>query len=148
MKRNSFIFALGVLAALIALPLLAWAQQEVLMTGQDSAGTTRTVSLDTSGQVHTKSVGHLGCTNTTMNVGTTGTACPASPRTDRTSLLIQLIQTGETLTVTSDGTTTASATEGAQLASGETYADNLLGSVSTSCRCTAATCSVRIVECP
>ncbi len=91
---------------------------------------------------------HRACTNTTMNVGTTGTACPASARSDRATLMIELVQTGETLTITTDGATTASATDGIAISSGGTYTDNLAGTVAASCRCTAATCSVRIVECP
>ena len=55
---------------------------------------------------------------------------------------------GFALRVTSDGSTTATATLGAAVASGATYEDNLAGTVSTNCRCTAATCEVVIVECP
>lgn len=131
---------------------LALGQQEVLMTGQDSSGNTRVVRTDVNGNIIANgSAGststHGACTNTTMNVGTTGTACPATPRADRASLLIVLTQSGETLTVTSDGTA-ASATSGIPVADGSGYTDNLAGTVSTNCRCTAATCSVRIVECP
>lgn len=91
---------------------------------------------------------HGACTNTTLNVGTTGTACPASARSDRSTIMIELVQTGETLTVTTDGTTTATATAGVAVADGSAYTDNLAGTVAASCRCTAATCSVRVVECP
>ena len=65
------------------------AQQEVLMTGQtqDSVPETRTVKVDSNGILLTSTSSstpsgaasgtHGACTNTTMNVGTTGTACPA-----------------------------------------------------------------------
>lgn len=135
-------------------------QQEVMITGQtsDSPKETRTVHVDDDGNLIVSTSAstpagaaagtHGACTNTTMNVGTTGTACPPTPRADRASILIALSQSGETLTVTSDGTTTATATDGIPVASGGGYTDNLAGTVSTSCRCTAATCSVRIAECP
>ena len=137
--------------ALIAIILLS-AQTEVQMNGADSSENVRRVLVDSSGRLVTSATGGLGahgaCTNTTMNVGTTGTACPASPRSDRNSILIQLIQSGETLRITSDGATTASATQGVEVSSGGSYTDDLLGSVSANCRCSAATCSVMIVECP
>ena len=135
------------LLALFLFGGLVLAQGEVLMTGLDSSGNVRTVLLDSAGRLVTEGA-HGACVNTTMNVGTTGTACPASPSTSRGSILIQLVQSGETLTVTADGTSAATATVGAQIASGSTYSDDLVGTVSTSCRCSAATCSVRIVECP
>lgn len=144
--RKPIVVLVAVIAALAAFPLVAWAQQEFLMTGQDSSGNTRIVRVDSNGNLST-GASHTACVNTTMNVGTTGTACPASPLSSRSSVLIQLVQTGETLTVTSDGTA-ASATAGVQISSGATYSDDLLGTVSTNCRCSAATCSVRIVECP
>ena len=145
MNRKSFFLGLGVLAAFCVYPLIAWAQQEFLMTGQDSSGTTRIVRVDSNGNLAT-GASHPQCTNTTMNVGTTGTSCPASQLSTRSSILIQLVQTGETLTVTTDGPA-ASATAGIQISSGSTYSDDLLGTVAPNCRCTAATCSVRVVEC-
>ena len=156
-NRKLIIAGIALTIALFAWPLIAWAQQEVLLTGQDSSGNTRIVLVDSNGRILTNtstsstatvSGTHVGCTNTTMNVGTTGTACPASQRSDRASILIQLVQSGETLTVTTDGVTAATATVGSQLVSGDSYADTLAGTVVPSCRCTAATCSVRITECP
>ncbi len=111
-------------------------------------GASSRVSGPDGGAVQTQTAAHVACTNTTMNVGTTGTACPASARADRSSIFIQLIQSGETLRITTDGTTTATSTAGAQISSGEAYTDNLAGTVAASCRCTAATCAVMIVECP
>lgn len=154
--KNPLLILIAVIAALGTHPLVAWAQQEFLMTGQDSSGNTRTVLVDSSGRVLTNSGSsstsvsgtHGACTNTTMNVGTTGTACPASQRSDRSSITIQLVQSGETLTITTDGATTATATDGIQISSGGQYGDTLAGSVAPSCRCSAATCSVRVVECP
>jgi hypothetical protein len=134
----------------------AWAQSQVLanqgrpgnqgswpvtITGTGADGGT------TSGGVVTVGA-HGACTETTMNVGTTGTACPAAARGDRTSVIVQLVQTGETLTVTEDGVTAATATAGTAISSGGTLTDNLSGLVNMSCRCTAATCSVRVRECP
>lgn len=157
--REPFILLIGVIAALGAFPLIAWAQQEAMITGQDPNGVTRMVLVDTSGRIYTNSntstsssltvVGtHGACTNTTLNIGTTGADCPTTQRTSRSNILIQLVQSGETLTITTDGSTTATATAGIQITSGASYSDNLAGSVAPSCRCTAATCSVRIVECP
>ncbi len=91
---------------------------------------------------------HGACVNTTMNVGSTGTACPATASASRNSIYIELVQAGETLTITSDGVTAATATVGASITSGQAYTDNLGGTVAANCRCTTATCSVRIVECP
>lgn len=146
MNRKSFLVGLAVVAALGTFPLIAWAQQEFLMTGQDSSGNTRVVRVDSNGNLAT-GASHSQCTNTTMNVGTTGTACPATQLSTRSNILIQLIQSGETLTITTDGTA-ASSTAGIQITSGATYSDDLLGTVTPNCRCSAATCSVRIVQCP
>lgn len=140
-------------------PILAFAQQEVLFTGQDSSGNTRIVKVDSSGNLLTSAAAassssaasptaHAACTNTTMNVGTTGTNCPSSARTDRSTISIQLIQSGETLTITSDGATVATATIGMQIGNTDVFNDTLVGTVNTNCRCTAATCSIRVVECP
>lgn len=140
-------------------PLLAWAQAEVLLTGQDSSGNTRIVKVDSSGNLltatsaassssSTSPTAHAACTNTTMNVGTTGTNCPSSARTDRSTISIQLIQSGETLRITSDGATVATATLGVQIGNTDVYNDNLVGTVNTSCRCTAGTCAVIVTECP
>lgn len=131
----------------IVIPLLVWAQQEVLMTGQDSSGNTRVARVDSSGNLGTN-VTHGACRNTTMNVGTTGTPCPATQLSGRTSIVIQLVQSGETMNVTTDGVSTATATVGINVVSGGSYSDNLVSTVAPSCRCTASTCSVRIVECP
>lgn len=153
--------ALLVLCGVLLVPALhigiAWAQQEVMMTGKDSSGNTRAVRTDANGNIITSSASstpsgaasgtHGACTHTTMNVGTTGTACPPTPRTDRASILIQLVQAGETLTVTADGSTAATSTVGVAVADGSAYTDNLAGTVSANCRCTAATCSVRVQEC-
>lgn len=158
-KMRAWVLVLCGAAFAVALPpLVAYAQQEVMMTGQDSAGTTRVVRTDTSGNIITSGSSstpsgaaagtHGACKNTTMNVGTTGTACPATPRTDRASVMIQLNQSGETLRVTTDGTTTATAALGAKVTDGSTYSDSLAGTVSANCRCSAATCEVVIVECP
>lgn len=143
--RRRWLFLL--VATLVVVPLAAWAQQEVLMTGQDSSGNTRVARVDSNGNLGTNVV-HGACTNTTMNVGTTGTPCPATQLSNRSSIVIQLVQSGETMNVTTDGMTTATATAGINVVSGGTYSDNLAGSVAPSCRCSAATCSVRIVECP
>lgn len=159
-NRKLIITGLALALALFAYPLIAWAQQEVMMVGQDSSGNSRMVLVDSSGRILTNAgssssgssgsaVGtHGACTNTTMNVGTTGTACPPTQRLDRSSILIQLVQSGETLTVTTDNATLATATIGAQVSSGSSYSDQLGGAVTPHCRCTAATCSVRIVQCP
>lgn len=97
---------------------------------------------------------HGACTNRTQNVGTSSIPCPGDGgsatgqgRSDRATVLIQLVQSGETLTITED-TTAASATSGIAIGSGGTFSDNLKGSIDAQCRCTAATCSVRTVECP
>ena len=155
-KKLYLVFAAFVVLA-VAVPF-AWAQQEVQMYGVDPSSNVIRVRTDTNGYLITStsastpsgaaSGSHGACTNTTMNVGTTGTACPASPRADRVSVLIQLVQTGETLTVTSDGSTTATATVGVQVSHDSVYTDTLAGTVSANCRCSAATCSVRIAECP
>lgn len=146
-----------VLCGVLIVPVLrigvAWAQQEILITGQDSSGNTRVVRTDSSGNILTSTPGstagaHGACTNTTMNVGTSATLCPPAARADRSSILIQLTQSGETLRVVTDGTNTASATQGAAIADGSAYNDNLAGTVNTSCRCTAVTCAVNITECP
>jgi len=151
---------LGAVACVLLQPLVAWAQQEVLIVGSttDSPPNSVTVKVDSNGYLLTTASGstpsgaasgtHGACTNTTMNVGTTGTACPAAPRADRVSILIQLNQSGETLRITSDGATAATSTIGAALANGSSYSDNLAGTVSANCRCTSATCEVVIVECP
>ena len=143
--------------SLVAKTLLS--QQEVLLVGSTTDATPQsvTVKVDSAGRLLTTSTSspsgaaagtHGACTNTTMNVGTTGTACPAVARTNRASIMIQLNQAGETLRVTSDGSTVATATVGVAVASGATYTDNLAGTVSTNCRCTAATCEVVLTECP
>ena len=147
-RRHPILLLIAVIAALATFPLIAWAQQEVLMVGQDSSGNSRIVRTDTSGNLLSNESGsHAACTNTTLNVGTSGTACPPTQRSDRSSILIQLVQSGETLRVTTDGTTAAAAT-GISVASGLAYTDPLVGTVSPSCRCSAATCQVNIVECP
>lgn len=149
LNRRLIIAGLALAFALFAYPLVAWAQQEVLLTGQDSSGNTRIVAVDSAGRVSTNnSASHGACVNTTMNVGTTGTACPVTALSARSTVLVQLVQAGETLTVTSDGATAADSAVGMAITSGNTYSDNLVGTVGLSCRCTAATCSVRIVECP
>ena len=123
LRQHPMLILVAVIAALAAFPLIAWAQQEILMTGQDSSGNTRIVRVDASGNLSTE--GALGaCSNTTMNVGTTGTACPPTQNSARASVLIQLVQSGETLTITTDGST-ATATAGAQITSGATYTDSL-----------------------
>ena len=133
--------------AVTLIAAIAWAQHDVLMNGLAPNGNITRLSVTSSGAVNTGAV-HAACINTTMNVGTTGTACPATPSSTRSSILIQLVQVGQNLTVTSDGATIADSTNGVQIASGSIYTDNLAGTVSTNCRCDAATCSVRIVECP
>lgn len=148
---------IGAAVAAVLVGGIALAQQEVLMTGQDSTGTTRAVRTDSNGNIITSgssstptgaaSGTHGACTNTTMNVGTTGTACPAVPMVNRTSLMIQLNQTGQNLRVTANGQA-ATATLGINVPSGNSYNDNLAGTVNASCRCDAATCEVSIVECP
>lgn len=143
---------LTVVLTALAVSVMAWAQTTV-KANQGQPGTQGpwpVTSTGTTGVDGGISVGgtHGACTPTTMNVGTTGTACPATARGDRGSIMIQLVQSGETLTITSDGTTTATATDGIAISSGGTYTDNLRGTVAANCRCTAATCSVRIVECP
>lgn len=124
----------------------AFAQNDVLVNGMDSSGNVQRLLLESSGRLTSPT--HGACINTTMNVGTTGTACPATASSGRSSLLIQLVQSGETLTITTDGATVATATAGVEIESGGIYTDNLSGTVAASCRCSAATCSVRIVECP
>jgi hypothetical protein len=91
---------------------------------------------------------HGACTNTTLVIGTSGVACPTTARADRKTLMIQLTQTGETVNITTDGTTTATASAGISVADGSAYTDNLAGTVAANCRCTAASCQLRIVECP
>lgn len=145
---------------LILVPILALAQ-EVILTAKDPTGKIIQVRTDSNGYLFANTnagsgtssstvspASHDACTNTTMNVGTTGTACPPTPRTNRSTLTIQLIQAGQLLTVTSDGTTVATATAGLQLSSSDVFNDSLAGNVNASCRCDAATCSVRITECP
>lgn len=157
--KKKLVYGVSLLSALLLGPIIAWAQQEVIVTGQDSDANTRILRTDSSGRVITtgdtgsSSTGdveatHGACTDTTMNVGTTGTACPATARASRRTIAIQLVQAGETLTITTDGATTATATAGFQIGNTDVFADNLAGSVAASCRCTAATCGVRIKECP
>lgn len=133
--------------ALLLFGALVFAQNDALINGIDSSGNVVRILVDSTGRLVTEGA-HAACTNTTMNVGTTGTACPPTAQTGRGSILIQLVQAGETLTVTADGASVATATVGVQISSGGSYADTLAGTVSTSCRCSAATCSVRILECP
>lgn len=135
--------------------MVAWAQT-VVDQGQPGTQGPWPVTLSASlGDGGTSTNGsHGACTNWTMNVGTSSVPCPGDggtsgsvARSSRASILIELVQTGETLTITSDGTA-ASATAGIAISSGGTYYDNLSGSAVTNCRCTAATCSVRTTECP
>lgn len=150
-QLRSFAIRIAVVLGLIA-SILAWAQADQLINGIDSSDNVRRVLVDSSGRIVTSATSggsgsHGACVNTTLNVGTTGTACPGTPRADRSSILIQLVQAGESLTIETGGGT-ATATVGAQISNGGSYEDDLLGTVSVSCRCTAATCSVRVVECP
>lgn len=144
LNRNRVVVAAGLLFG-----LFTFAQNDTLINGVDTSGNVLRILVDTSGRLVTEGA-HGACTNTTMNVGTTGTACPPTPRASRSSILIQLVQAGETLTVMSNGDpgNLATATNGVQVSSGGSYDDDLAGTVSTNCRCSAATCSVRIVECP
>ena len=141
MSRIRMIGVLTTVFVLFMLPALA---QNIITANQGKPGNQGPWPVTTSSSASA----HGACVNTTMNVGTTGTACPATASTTRGSILIELVQTGETLTVTSDGATAATATVGIQVSDTGTYRDNLVGTVSTNCRCSAATCSVRIVECP
>lgn len=135
---------------------IAWAQQQVQMTALDSNGNLTIIRTDANGNLVTSTSStpsgaaagtHGACTNTKMTIGTTGTACPPAPRADRASILIQLVQSGQNLRVTSDGTV-ASSTNGINVSDGNTYTDNMAGTVNFSCRCDAASCETDIVECP
>lgn len=145
-------FALKVAIVLaLGLSIVVLAQTDTLINGMEGDNVRR-ILVDSSGRIITSTTsggsgGHAACTQTVMNVGTTGTACPPTARSDRSSILVQLIQTGETMVISVDGSV-ATATNGVQISSGGTYEDSLLGTATTSCRCTAATCSARILECP
>ena len=138
--------------ALLTVILLS-GQADQLINGMDSSDNVRRILVDSSGRLVTSTTSggsgsHGACTVSTFNIGTTGAACPTTARSDRASILIQLIQSGESMTITNDGLTVATATAGVQIQSGGTFDDDLLGTVATNCRCTAATCSVRTLECP
>ncbi len=150
---------LPALLAAIFVAGIVIAQDQIQIQGVDSSSVVRLVLVDSAGRVvtttdstsassGTAAAAHAACTNTTMNVGTTGTACPAVARTDRRTVSVQLVQAGQVLRITSDGSTVATATAGLQIGSSDVYSDNLLGSVPLSCRCDAATCAVMIAECP
>lgn len=152
--------ALGALSVGVLRIGIAWAQQEVMMTGQtsDNPPQTRTIHVDTNGNLITSSSNstpagaaagtHGACTHTTMTIGLAGTTCPPATRADRSSILIQLVQAGQNLRVTEDGVTVAAAAVGINVPDGSSFNDNLAGTVSTSCRCDAAACQVNIDECP
>ena len=157
MHKNLYLtFGLFVVLA-VAVPL-AWAQAEQQILARDPSGDIVPIRVDESGNLITSTSSttpsgaasgtHGACTNTTMNVGTTGTACPPAQRADRVTIMIQLVQAGESINITTDGTTTATATDGMNVTSSGTYNDTLAGTIAPSCRCTVATCSVRITECP
>ena len=141
---KNFPLKVAVVLALAA-SILAWAQADSLINGMEGDNVRR-ILVDSAGRLRTNE-SHGSCTNTTTTISTTAAACPATPRSDRSSILIQLIQAGETLRITADGTD-ASATNGIQLSSGGSYDDDLLGTVSTNCRCSASSCQVLTVECP
>lgn len=134
-------------------PLYAWAQEEVLMTGQDPTGRTLAVRVDSSGNLIANpstaatAATHGVCVNTTMTIGTSSVACPTTPLATRSSILIQLNQSGQNLRVTSNGAA-ATSTFGIKVPDGSSYNDNLVGTVSTQCICDAASCELDIVECP
>jgi hypothetical protein len=126
----------------------AWAQMEVLVTGTDDAGYTRTAKVDSEGNIQTVAGTHAACTHTATTVTTSATAVPASARTDRRNILVQLITaTGQTMTCTADGMSATTA-RGLQVGAGEAISISLRGSVQVSCVCSLGECDARAMECP
>lgn len=159
MKRRFLAGALVALPIVLLFypPVTAWAQQETLITGQDSSGNTRAILTDTSGRIvttansaassGTSSAAHGACTSQALTIGTTATNIPSTPVTARSFISIELSQAGETLDCEFDGSAVVSG-QGLILEHRTIYSLNLAGNVNVSCLCSAASCSVRVVECP
>lgn len=147
----------GALGLLMLWPLVAWAQQEILITGQDSSGNTRIVRVDESGNIITNGSAstpsgaaagtHGACTHTVVSVTGTATDVPAVPRTDRSTLTVCASTASEVISCEFDGSAAVLAT-GIELGDLDCIQLGLAGTVTSSCISDGTTVDVRVMECP
>lgn len=129
-------------------PITAWAQQEVMMVGQDSDGNSRIVKIDSTGRLQTRESGtHGACTNGAMTVGGSSEKIPATPRADRGFVTVQLNTSGQTLTCELDGAAVDDEA-GLILSYRDIASFTLSGTVDLTCSCSTPGCNVRYMECP
>lgn len=137
----------------LIIAVTAVAQEPVLMHGVDPSGNIRQMLTDSSGNVLTGSIGssggtHAACTETQMTIGATALATPPTALSNRTSIAIQMRTSGQTLTCRLGGGTPTSLGAGIDLGNFDILRDNLSPTVVARCICSAAGCTVNVVECP
>ena len=149
----------GVLAQreLQMLTKMMLAQQEVLLTGQDSSGNTRIVRTDSSGNLIQNSSAttpsgaaagtHGACTNQSQTVTGTAANVPTAARADRVSLTICGSTAGEVVSCEFDGSDAVLAT-GQEIGNLDCIVINLAGTVNASCISDGTSTDLRVQECP
>lgn len=159
MSRKRILMGLAVFSALCLGPFLAWAQQQVEVTGQDSSGNVRILRTDTSGRIVTTGdtsasaatgdveAAHGACTSTALTLTGTAANVPTSARSDRRSLTICASTAGEVISCEFDGSAAVLAT-GVELGNLDCWRENLVGAVDASCISDGTSVDVRVMECP